>query len=141
LPQKAVTLEDFSWLAGRWEGHLGPMTAEQQWMTPRNAILTRVDGDTYISHGDITDADGGQSHRSHLPPREVIFASSKLRSRSCRRSAASSNSESYGSGVQRLRKTEDFLQIRSGILDAVRAEQLLIGQRIVLHHHIAVDTQ
>jgi hypothetical protein len=132
LPQKAVTLEDFSWLAGRWEGHLGPMTAEQQWMTPRNgtmqgffrltdsektivielftiretpggiefyfrhfspelkpweekeayhlnlakseggvfrfdnpvvnqlkdAILTRVDGDTYISHGDITDADG-----------------------------------------------------------------------------------
>jgi hypothetical protein len=131
-PQKAVTLDDFSWLAGRWEGHLGPMTAEQQWMAPRNgtiqgffrltdaektivievftiretpagiefyfrhfspelkpweekeafhlnltkseggvfrfdnpvvnqlkdAILTRVDGDTYISHGDITDADG-----------------------------------------------------------------------------------
>jgi hypothetical protein len=125
-------LEDFSWLAGRWEGKLGPMTAEQQWMAPRNgtmqgffrltdtektivielftiremsggiefyfrhfspelkpweekeayhlnltkaesgvfrfdnsavnqvkdAILTRVDGDTYISHGDITDADG-----------------------------------------------------------------------------------
>ena len=125
-------LEDFSWLAGRWEGHLGPMTAEQQWMAPKNstmqgffrltdaektivielftiretpggiefyfrhfspelkpweekeayhlnltklengifrfdnsvvnqlkdAILTRVDGDTYISHGDITDADG-----------------------------------------------------------------------------------
>jgi hypothetical protein len=131
-PQKAVTLEDLSWLAGRSEGHLGPMTAEQQWMTPKNgtmqgffrltdaektivievftirgtpggiefyfrhfspelkpweekeayhlnltkaeggvfrfdnpvvnqlkdAILTRVDGDTYISHGDITDADG-----------------------------------------------------------------------------------
>jgi hypothetical protein len=131
-PQKAFTLEDFSWLAGRWEGHLGPMTAEQQWMAPRNgtmqgffrltdaektivielftiretpggiefyfrhfspelkpweekeayhlnltkseagvfrfdnpvvnqlkdAILTRVDNDTYISHGDITDADG-----------------------------------------------------------------------------------
>jgi hypothetical protein len=126
------TLEDFSWLAGHWEGHLGPMTVEQQWMAPRNgtmqgffrltdaektivielftiretpggiefyfrhfspelkpweekeayhlnltkseggvfrfdnsvvnqlkdAILTRVDGDTYISHGDITDADG-----------------------------------------------------------------------------------
>ncbi len=125
-------LEDFSWLAGRWEGHLGPMTAEQQWMAPKNgtmqgffrltdtektivielftiresqsgiefyfrhfspelkpweekeayhlnltkseggvfrfdnpvvnqlkdAILTRVDGETYISHGDITDADG-----------------------------------------------------------------------------------
>jgi hypothetical protein len=125
-------LEDFSWLAGRWEGKLGPMTAEQQWMAPRNgtmqgffrltdsektivielftirempggiefyfrhfspelkpweekeayhlnltkwesgifrfenpvvnqlkdAILTRVDGDTYISRGDITDADG-----------------------------------------------------------------------------------
>jgi hypothetical protein len=131
-PQKAAALEDLSWLAGRWEGHLGPMTAEQQWMAPRNgtmqgffrltdaektivielftiretpsaiefyfrhfspelkpweekeayhlnltkseggifrfdnpivnqlkdAILTRVDGDTYISHGDITDADG-----------------------------------------------------------------------------------
>ena len=126
------TLEDFSWLAGRWEGHLGPTTAEQQWMPPKNgtmqgffrltesektivielftiretpsgiefyfrhfspelkpweekeayhlnltksdggvfrfdnsvvnqlkdAILTRVDGDTYISHSDITDADG-----------------------------------------------------------------------------------
>ena len=126
------TLEDFSWLAGRWEGHLGSTTAEQQWMAPKNgtmqgffrltdaektivvelftiretpsgiefyfrhfspelkpweekeayhlnltkseggvfrfdnsavnqlkdAILTRVDGDTYISHGDITDADG-----------------------------------------------------------------------------------
>jgi hypothetical protein len=131
-PQKAATLEDLSWLAGRWEGHFGPMTAEQQWMAPRNgtmqgffrltdaektivielftiretpsgiefyfrhfspelqpweekeayhlnltkseggifrfdnpivnklkdAILTRVDGDTYISHGDIADADG-----------------------------------------------------------------------------------
>jgi len=131
-PQRAGTLEDFSWLAGRWEGKLGPMTAEQQWMAPKNgtmqgffrltdtektivielftiretpggiefyfrhfspelkpweekeayhlnltkseggvfcfdnsvvnqlkdAILTRVDGDTYVSHGDITDADG-----------------------------------------------------------------------------------
>jgi hypothetical protein len=137
-PQKAATLEDFSWLAGRWEGKLGPlpaekqMTAEQQWMAPRNgtmqgsfrltdaektivielftiretpngiefyfrhfspelmpweekeayhlnltkseagtfrfdnpvvnqlkdAILTRVDSDTYISHGDISGADG-----------------------------------------------------------------------------------
>jgi len=127
-----ATLADLSWLAGHWEGKLGPMTAEQQWMPPRNgtmqgffrltdtektivielftiretpggiefyfrhfspelkpweekeayhlnlmkseggifrfdnsvvnqlkdAILTRVDGDTYISHGDITDADG-----------------------------------------------------------------------------------
>jgi hypothetical protein len=137
-PQKAAKLADFSWLAGRWEGKLGPlpaekqMTAEQQWMAPRNgtmqgsfrltnsektlviefftlretpngivlyfrhfspelkpweeveafhlnltkadagtfrfdnpvvnelkdAILTRVDTDTYISHGDITGADG-----------------------------------------------------------------------------------
>ena len=131
-PQKAAKLEDFSWLAGRWQGNLGPLTAEQEWMAPRNgtmqgffrltdsektvvielftiretpngiefyfrhfspelkpweekeayhlmlaksdagvfrfdnsfvnqikdAILTRVDNDTYISHGDITDADG-----------------------------------------------------------------------------------
>ena len=130
-PKKA-TLEDFSWLAGRWEGQLGPRTAEQQWMSPKNgtmqgffrltdsektivielftirdvpegiafyfrhfspelkpweeneayhlnltksdagtfrfdnsvvnqlkdAIITRVDNDTYVSHGDITDADG-----------------------------------------------------------------------------------
>jgi len=129
---RRATLTDFAWLAGGWEGHLGPMTAEQQWMAPRNgtmqgffrltdaektlvielftiretpagiefyfrhfspelkpreekeayhlnltksesgifrfdnpavnqlrdALLTRVDGDTYISHGDITDADG-----------------------------------------------------------------------------------
>lgn len=130
--QKAATLADFSWLAGRWEGHLGPMTAEQQWMSPKNgtmqgffrltdtektivielftlretpdginfyfrhfstelkpweeneayhlkltkwdagsfrfdnpvvnqlkdAILTRGENDTYISHGDLTGADG-----------------------------------------------------------------------------------
>jgi hypothetical protein len=130
-PHRA-TLADFLWLAGRWEGKLGPMTAEQQWMAPRNgtmlgffrltdnektivielftlreipdgvvfyfrhfspelkpweeaeayrlnltksdattfrfdspvvnqlkdAILTHPDSDTYISHGDITDADG-----------------------------------------------------------------------------------
>jgi len=127
-----TTLGDFSWLAGRWEGQLGPMTAEQDWMAPKNgtmqgffrltdaektivielftlretpegvamyfrhfstelkpweekeayhlilakseggafrfdnpvvnqlkdAILTHRDADTYISHGDITDADG-----------------------------------------------------------------------------------
>jgi hypothetical protein len=131
-PQRAAKLDDFSWLAGRWEGKLGPLTAEQEWMAPRNgtmqgffrltdnektivielftiretptgidfyfrhfspelkpleekeayhltlskseggvfrfdnpvvnqlkdAILTRVDNDTYISHGDITDPDG-----------------------------------------------------------------------------------
>jgi hypothetical protein len=131
-PQKAATLADFSWLAGRWEGPLGPLTAEQVWMAPKNgtmqgffrltdsektimielftiretaagiefyfrhfstelkpweekeayhlvlsksdagifrfdnpivnqlkdAILTHVDADTYISHGDITDANG-----------------------------------------------------------------------------------
>jgi hypothetical protein len=131
-PQKAAKLEDFSWLAGRWQGNLGPLIAEQEWMAPRNgtmqgffrltdsektvvielftiretpngiefyfrhfspelkpweekeayhlmlaksdagvfrfdnpvvnqlkdAILTRVDNDTYISHGDIIDADG-----------------------------------------------------------------------------------
>src|SRR5271169_3607507 len=38
-PQKAATLADFSWLAGRWEGTLGPMTAEQQWMAPRNGTM------------------------------------------------------------------------------------------------------
>jgi len=126
------TLVDFSWLAGRWEGKLGPMTAEQDWMAAKNgtmqgffrltdtektvvielftlretpegivmyfrhfstelkpweekeayhlnlskseggafrfdnpvvnqlkdAILTHADADTYISHGDITDANG-----------------------------------------------------------------------------------
>jgi hypothetical protein len=130
--QKVATLADFSWLAGRWEGTLGPLTAEQEWMAPKNgtmqgffrltdnektivielftiretpngidfyfrhfspelkpleekeayhlnltksdggvfrfdnpvvnqlkdAILTHVDADTYISHGDITDANG-----------------------------------------------------------------------------------
>jgi len=76
---RGATLTDFASLAGGWEAHLGPMTAERQWMAPRNgtmqgffrltfdnpvvnqlrdALLTRVDGDTYISHGDITEADG-----------------------------------------------------------------------------------
>jgi hypothetical protein len=133
----AATLADFAWLAGRWEGKLGPtaekqLTAEQQWMPPKNdtmlgffrltdnektvvielftirettdgivfyfrhfspelkpweeaeayhlnltksdgttfrfdnpvvnqlkdAILTHTEADTYISHGDITGADG-----------------------------------------------------------------------------------
>jgi Domain of unknown function (DUF6265) len=131
-PPHHAALADFSWLAGRWEGKLGPMTAEQVWMAPKNgtmlgffrltdsektivielftlretpegivfyfrhfspelkpweedapyrlnltkwdagsfrfdnpvvnqlkdAILTRADNDTYISHGDITGADG-----------------------------------------------------------------------------------
>ncbi len=131
-PQEVATLADFSWLAGRWEGKLGPLTAEQEWMAPKNgtmqgffrltdnektivielftiretrngiefyfrhfspelkpleekeayhlalskseggvfrfdnpivnqlkdAILTHADADTYISHGDITDANG-----------------------------------------------------------------------------------
>jgi hypothetical protein len=132
LAQKPATLADFSWLAGRWQGTLGPLTAEQEWMAPKNgtmqgffrltdnektivielftvretltgiefyfrhfspelkpleekeayhltltkaeggvfrfdnpivnqlkdAILTHVDPDTYISRGDITDANG-----------------------------------------------------------------------------------
>jgi hypothetical protein len=131
-PQRVATLADFSWLTGRWQGTLGPLTAEQEWMAPKNdtmqgffrltdnektivielftlrettggiefyfrhfspelkpmeekeayhltltkseggvfrfdnpivnqlkdAILTHTDADTYISHGDITDANG-----------------------------------------------------------------------------------
>jgi len=38
LPHHAV-LTDFSWLAGRWEGHLGPMTAEQVWLAPKNGTM------------------------------------------------------------------------------------------------------
>ena len=34
-----AALTDFSWLAGRWEGHLGPMTAEQVWMAPKNGTM------------------------------------------------------------------------------------------------------
>jgi hypothetical protein len=43
--QKAATLADFAWLAGRWEGKFGAsgsdkqMTAEQQWMAPRNGTM------------------------------------------------------------------------------------------------------
>ena len=41
--QKAATLADFSWLAGRWEGKLvspsQQMTAEQEWMAPRNGTM------------------------------------------------------------------------------------------------------
>lgn len=43
--QKAATLGDFSWLAGRWEGKLGTpnsekqLTAEQQWMAPKNGTM------------------------------------------------------------------------------------------------------
>jgi hypothetical protein len=43
--QKSATLADFAWLAGRWEGRLGfpgsdkQMTAEQQWMAPKNGTM------------------------------------------------------------------------------------------------------
>ncbi len=43
--QKAATLADFAWLAGRWEGKLGApgaekqLTAEQQWMPPKNRTM------------------------------------------------------------------------------------------------------
>jgi len=41
----SATLADFAWLAGRWEGKFGPgpaekqMTAEQQWMAPKNGTM------------------------------------------------------------------------------------------------------
>jgi hypothetical protein len=38
LPHRAA-LADFSWLAGNWEGKLGPMTAEQIWMAPKNGTM------------------------------------------------------------------------------------------------------
>src|SRR5258708_18972396 len=34
-----ATLADFLWLAGHWEGNLGPMTAEQAWMAPKNGTM------------------------------------------------------------------------------------------------------
>ncbi|PYT93036.1 MAG: hypothetical protein DMG36_11930 [Acidobacteria bacterium] len=43
--QKAVTLADFAWLSGRWEGQLGApgsekqLSAEQQWMPPKNGTM------------------------------------------------------------------------------------------------------
>lgn len=43
--QKSATLADFAWLAGRWEGKLGApgsdkqMTAEQEWMAPKNGTM------------------------------------------------------------------------------------------------------
>lgn len=43
--QKPATLADFAWLAGRWEGKLGApgsdkqMTAEQEWMAPKNGTM------------------------------------------------------------------------------------------------------
>ena len=41
--QKTATLANFAWLAGHWEGKLGAadkqMTAEQQWMSPKNGTM------------------------------------------------------------------------------------------------------
>lgn len=43
--QKPATLADFAWLAGRWEGKLASpgsdkqMTAEQEWMAPKNSTM------------------------------------------------------------------------------------------------------
>jgi|SRR5690242_17229514 len=43
--QKPATLADFAWLAGRWEGRFGApgsdkqMTAEQEWMAPKNGTM------------------------------------------------------------------------------------------------------
>lgn len=37
--QKSATLADFSWLAGRWEGKLGALSAEQEWMAPKNSTM------------------------------------------------------------------------------------------------------
>src|SRR5262245_61579199 len=43
--QKSAALPDFAWLAGRWEGRLGApgsdkqMTAEQEWMAPKNGTM------------------------------------------------------------------------------------------------------
>jgi hypothetical protein len=37
--EKRPTLQDFAWLAGRWEGRLGEFTAEQTWMTPKDRAM------------------------------------------------------------------------------------------------------
>ena len=43
--QKPATLADFEWLAGRWEGKLSfpgsakQLTAEQEWMAPKNGTM------------------------------------------------------------------------------------------------------
>jgi hypothetical protein len=37
--EKKPSLQDFAWLAGRWEGKLGDFTAEQIWMTPKNGAI------------------------------------------------------------------------------------------------------
>jgi Domain of unknown function (DUF6265) len=43
--QKTATLADFAWLAGRWEGKLRApgfdkqLTAEQEWMAPKNGTM------------------------------------------------------------------------------------------------------
>lgn len=34
-----VTLADFAWLEGRWQGNWGPRTAEQVWMSPKAGLM------------------------------------------------------------------------------------------------------
>lgn len=34
-----AALAEFAWLAGRWEGKLGQLTAEQEWMASRNGTM------------------------------------------------------------------------------------------------------
>ncbi len=36
---KVGALSDFAWLAGKWEGKLGQMTAEQTWLGPKAGIM------------------------------------------------------------------------------------------------------
>src|SRR6266403_6137094 len=66
------TLEDFSWLAGRWEGHLGPTTAEQQWMTPKNGTMQGffrlTDAEKNHRHRAFHDSRNARRHRVLLPP-------------------------------------------------------------------------
>ena len=38
-PEKKPALQDFAWLAGKWEGKIGDFTAEQIWMTPKNGTI------------------------------------------------------------------------------------------------------
>lgn len=38
--QAKPTLNDFAWLAGRWQGAWGPRVAQQMWMPPKGGVLS-----------------------------------------------------------------------------------------------------
>jgi len=75
MPAQKMTLADFAWLVGRWQGAWGPRVAQQVWMPPRAGVMLGTfqvteNGETLVVElfALVQKPDGVQFHLRHFTP-------------------------------------------------------------------------